>query len=112
MAADKDNLSITDDDRNPNTTGEILKQGLKTYVIAGQLSFAILTPLLIFVVGGAWAVRRFDLPVFFAVIFIMFGILTMIGSLVSYLRRLISIYGKDKKDKHRKYKTDRKDYDY
>ncbi|MCL2086808.1 MAG: hypothetical protein FWH05_04340 [Oscillospiraceae bacterium] len=102
MAANENHLSI------------IMKDKIKlarAYTVFSQISFVVITPLLVFVVGGVWVVRRFELPDVLAAISIVLGIVIMLASLISYLYKLILIYGKDEKDPYRKYKTDRKDYD-
>lgn len=85
------------------------------YAVVSQISFVILTPLLIFIWGGTWLVKQFSLPSWLNVVFILLGIVVMICSAVSYLTNLIKMYDnkKDKPvDKYDHLKNDRKDYDY
>lgn len=82
------------------------------YAVFSQITFIVLSPLLLFIWGGSWLVARFSLPSWLTGVFIVLGIITMIGSLVSYLYKLINRYGTDKKEKYQKVKYDRRDYDY
>lgn len=85
----------------------------KAYVVASQIAFIVLTPLLIFVIGGSWAVDYFSLPGWVELICVFVGIIFMICASVNYLNNLIRMY--DDKEKEKKYshlKHDRKDNDF
>lgn len=82
-----------------------------TYIVASQLGFTILTPLLVFIVGGSWLVNKFQLPSWVLTVLIIIGILTMISGAVSYLYKLIKQFGKDDESKIKLYSS-RKDNDY
>lgn len=71
--------------------------GLTAYAQASQLTFVVITPLLLFIFGGQWLVDRFDLPGWVLVVLILLGVLTMISGLITFCRNLIKIYGKDDK---------------
>lgn len=85
----------------------------KAYVVASQIAFIVLTPLLIFVIGGSWVVNYFGLPPWVELICVFVGIFFMISASVSYLTNLIKMY--DDNEKQQKYshlKHDRKDNDF
>ncbi len=86
---------------------------LSAYAVASQLTFAILTPLLIFIVGGYFMTERFDLPDWVMAVCVVLGIVFMLGSGISYLGKLIHIYGKDNKEAPKSYNaSDENDYYY
>ncbi|MCL2077209.1 MAG: hypothetical protein FWH08_02235 [Oscillospiraceae bacterium] len=92
------------------------------YILVSHIAFVVITPLLLFIGGGAWLSNRLNLPDWCIIIFIFLGIFTMIFSLVSYLWKIIKKYGdgdslsknaKPEQDPfHRSLKNDPKDYDY
>ncbi len=84
---------------------------IKTYTLVSQLTFVILTPLLLFIWGGCALVDLWSLPGWVKIICIVLGILVTVSSTVSYIVKLIRIYDKDDKSKY-KYISDKKDNDY
>lgn len=62
------------------------------YAKVSQLAFVIITPLLLFLGGGSWAVQRFGLPDWVMGICVALAIVFMIGGAVSYLWQLIKMY--------------------
>lgn len=78
---------------------------LSVYAIVSQLAFTILSPLLIFIVGGYFASRHFGWPDWVMGICVVLGIIFMLGGGISYLGKLISIYGKDNKEAPRSYNS-------
>ncbi len=84
---------------------------VKTYTIVSQLTFVILTPLLLFIWGGCALVDALSMPDWIKIICVVLGILVMVSSTVSYIVKLIRIYDKDDKSRY-KYIFDKKDNDY
>ena len=94
---------------------------LSVYIVVSHVSFVVITPLLLFIWGGSWLAKRFNLPDWCIIVFIITGILVMICSLISYLYKIIKKYSYDKSDKsgenednphYKRLKNDRRDYDY
>ncbi|MCL1822900.1 MAG: phosphoethanolamine transferase CptA [Oscillospiraceae bacterium] len=85
------------------------------YVIVSHISFIVITPLLLFIWGGTWLIDYLGLPSWTKIIAVLLGVMVMLASLVSYLVKLIAIYGDLKnppeKPKH-EIKSDRKDSDF
>lgn len=81
------------------------------YAAVSQLGFVIICPLLIFIVGGNYAVSRFGLPDWVMPVCVLVGIVFMLGGAVSYLSMLIRRYGKDSKKTPQVYSS-RDDNDY
>lgn len=88
------------------------KRPLAAYVVASQLAFVILAPLLVFIVGGHYAVEYYDLPDWVMVVFIILGILFMVSGAISHLMKMIRLFAKDDKSKYRRYYSDPRDNDY
>lgn len=84
---------------------------VSVYATVSQFVFVILSPLLIFIVGGFYVTRHFELPQWVMGICVALGIIFMIGGAVSYLAQLIKIYGKDNKNAPKSYSSPR-DNDY
>ncbi len=100
-----DELNTQNEDKKP-------VRPLQAYAVVSQISFIILTPLLLFAWGGSWLVDKFEMPSFMKLIFVLLGVFTMIASLVNYLLKLIRLYGKTKADKYQKYRYDKRDHDF
>ncbi|MBQ9948661.1 MAG: AtpZ/AtpI family protein [Oscillospiraceae bacterium] len=75
------------------------------YATASQLAFTIITPLLIFIVGGYYACKHFGWPDWAMGLCVALGIIFMLGGGISYLGKLIKMYGKDNKDAPRSYNS-------
>ncbi len=71
---------------------------LKAYAVASQFAFAVISPLLLFIVGGYFACRHFGWDDGVMLIFVILGLVFMVCGAVSHLKKLISIYAKDNKD--------------
>lgn len=84
---------------------------LSVYAVVSQLAFAIITPLLVFIVGGYYASRHFGWPDWAMEVCVVLGIVFMLSGGISYLGKLMRIYGKDNKDAPRSYNSPR-DNDY
>ncbi len=84
---------------------------VSVYATVSQLVFVIITPLLIFIVGGYFVTQRFELPEWVMGVCVALGLIIMIGGAVSYLGQLIKLYGKDEKNVPKSYNAPR-DNDY
>lgn len=85
----------------------------KAYAVASQIAFIVLTPLLIFVVGGSWVTEHFSLPGWVELICVFVGIGLMISCSVTYLNKIIKLYSDNEKEqKYAHLKHDRKDNDF
>lgn len=84
---------------------------VSVYATVSQLAFSIITPLLIFIVGGSALAKKFDWPDWAMGVCVALGILVMIASAVSYLAQLIKLYGKDDKKAPKAFGSTR-DNDY
>jgi len=82
------------------------------WAMASQLAFVILAPLLLFIVGGNYVCRKYELPDWAMVIFIILGVLFMISGAISHIMKMIRMFAKDDKSAYRKYLSDPKDNDY
>lgn len=108
----------SDNNDNKKVTEELSKRAKRdnpfsAYAIASQVGFLVICPLLLFIWGGSWLVQRFELPNWLMIVFVFVGIFVMIGSVTSYLYRMIRMYGGDKKpDPGSKLSHDLRDHDY
>jgi len=82
---------------------------VKTYIVAGHLGWLIISPLVLFVGGGAWLVNRFNLPSWLMIVFVLVGLGVMACGVFSYLRQLLNSYDDLKK---KPPPLDKRDYDY
>lgn len=82
------------------------------YAKVSQLAFVIITPLLLFLGGGSWAVQRFGLPEWVMGICVALAIIFMIGGAVSYLYQLIRIYEKRDEPAPKAFTSSIRDNDY
>lgn len=82
------------------------------YAKVSQITFVILGPLLLFIVGGYYIVKHFDLPQWVMGLCVGLGILFMISGAVSYLTKLIKTYEKDEKRAPKAFTSSKKDNDY
>lgn len=83
------------------------------YAVVSQIGFMVIVPLLVFIWGGSWLVERLGLPQWVIAVCIALGIITMISSVGTYLRRMIKMYGENKEaPKISKFHHDVKDHDY
>ena len=65
------------------------KGAFSAYAVASQFAFVILSPLLVFIVGGHYACEYYGLPDWVMVVCILLGVLFMIGGAVSHLMKMI-----------------------
>jgi hypothetical protein len=76
---------------------------VSVYAMVSQLVFVILTPLLVFIWGGYYVTRKYELPDWVMGLCVALGIIFMIGGAVSYLGQLIKIFSKDEKKVPKSY---------
>jgi hypothetical protein len=105
--------------RHKNFTMSKKKQNLlSVYSIVSQLTFIVVTPLLLFLWGGGWLIDRFDLPSWVRVLSIFLAVFTMAAGFITFFRQLIRQFGKDDEALKRKQsetatrRFDRRDNDY
>lgn len=84
---------------------------LSTYAVVSQLAFSIISPLLVFIVGGYFASSHFGWPDWAMAVCVILGIVFMLGGGISYLGKLIKRYGKDNESAPRSF-IGRGDNDY
>ncbi len=83
------------------------------YAVASQIGFIVLTPLLIFVIGGTWLVEKLKWPDFMNVVFVIIGITTMSAGALNYLKKLIALYDNSESGTGAsEIKHDSRDHDY
>ena len=82
---------------------------LRAYIVAGHLGWLIISPLILFIWGGNWLVTRFGWYEWTRIIFVLLGIVVMIGGVAGYSINLLNTYH-DMKEKPPK--VDKDDYDY
>lgn len=73
------------------------------YVTVSQLAFTIIAPLIIFLAGGSYVVRRYSLPEWVMGVCVALALLFMAGGAVSYIGQLMRRYGKDDKSAPKSY---------
>lgn len=83
------------------------------YAIASQIGFLVLTPLLVFVIGGTALSTYMGWPDWVNIIFVAVGILTMLSSCFVYLKKLIKMFDSSESGTGTtEVSHDRKDHDY
>ena len=86
---------------------------LTVYAVASQIGFIVITPLLVFVIGGTWLVDFLGWPGWIKIIFVAAGILTMSFGAMNYLKKLIAMYDSNESGSGTsEVKHDKKDHDY
>lgn len=85
---------------------------ISVYATVSQVAFLVVVPLLFFIWGGSWLIKQFSLPQWLMIVFVILGIVTMVCSVGTYLRRLMKFYDDTKPDENSKLKHDKKDNDY
>lgn len=84
------------------------------YVQVSQLAFVIVTPLLVFLLGGSYVVKRFALPDWVMLVCIGLAILFMISGAVNFIVKTLAYY--EQRDKKKKqpmaFTSSRRDNDY
>lgn len=82
------------------------------YAIVSQVGFMVVIPLVLFIWGGSWLVKRFSLPEWLMIVFALLGILTMVSSVGTYLHKVIKMYDNSKEHKESPLHHDLRDHDY
>lgn len=81
------------------------------YAVVSQVGFMVILPLVLFIWGGSWLIKHFVLPGWLMVVFVLLGIITMVSSVGTYLRKMIKMYN-NKDEKTNPLHHDLKDHDY
>lgn len=86
---------------------------LSAYAIVSQVGFMVIVPLVFFIWGGSWLIDKFSLPSWLMIVFSLLGIITMISSVGTYLRKIIKMYdNKEEREKTSPLRHDSKDHDW
>ncbi len=86
---------------------------MAVYSVVSHITFIVLTPLLIFVVGGTALSDYMNWPEWVDIVLVALGILTMLVSSVGYLKKLIVMFDKAESGVGTtEVSHDRKDHDY
>lgn len=86
---------------------------ISVYAVASQIGFIVLTPLLVFVVGGTALSNWLGWPDWVDIVFVALGIITMLCSAISYLRKLIKMFDNNESGVGTtEVRHDRRDHDY
>ena len=82
------------------------------YANVSQLAFVIIAPLLLFLWGGSWGVKKYSLPDWVMGLCVALGILFMLCGAANYIARLIKFYEKPASKPPRAFTSSRSDNDY
>lgn len=83
------------------------------YAVVSQIGFLVLTPLLIFVIGGTALSAHMGWPDWVDIVFVALGILIMLCSCFAYLKKLIKLFDSSESGAGTtEVSHDRKDHDY
>lgn len=84
------------------------------YAKVSQLAFVIVTPLLVFLLGGSYVVKRFNLPDWVMLICVGLAILFMLSGAINYILKIVHYYEQRDKDKKTPmaFTSSRRDNDY
>lgn len=83
------------------------------YAVVSQIGFLVLTPLLVFVIGGTSLSEYMGWPDWVNIVFVAIGIFTMLSSCFVYLKRLIKMFDSSESGAGTtEVSHDRKDHDY
>lgn len=103
----------TSAEKDRSESGGIEKRNpLTAWAVASQLAFVILTPLLVFIVGGYYVVKWCELPDWVMTVCVVLGVIFMISGASNHIMKMIRLFSKDDKSKYRSYYSDRRDNDY
>jgi hypothetical protein len=87
---------------------------MSVYIVVGNLAWMVISPLVLFIGGGGWLVRRYNWDERIMTLFVALGLITMAIGFAAYVKQLIKMYGDvsppDTKQSSLKY--DKQDYDY
>ena len=83
------------------------------YAVASQIGLIVLTPLLVFVIGGTWLVDYMEWPDWVNIVFVVAGIVSMSAGAMNYLKKLIAMYDSSESGTGAsEVKHDKRDHDY
>lgn len=86
---------------------------IAVYSVVSHIAFIVITPLLIFVIGGTVLVDYLAWPEWADIIFVALGIMTMLTSAIGYLRKLIKLFDNSESGTGTtEVSHDRRDHDY
>jgi uncharacterized protein (DUF983 family) len=86
---------------------------IAVYAVASQIGFIVLTPLLVFVIGGTWLVDALGWPDWLNIVFVAIGIISMSVGAMNYLKKLIAMYDSSESGTGAsEVKHDNRDHDY
>lgn len=86
---------------------------IAVYAVVSQIGFLVLTPLLVFVIGGTALSSYMGWPDWVDIIFVAAGILTMLCGCFVYLKKLIKMFDNSESGAGTtEVSHDRKDHDY
>jgi len=80
------------------------------YVIFTHIAFVVAVPLIFFMGGGIWLAERMGWADWTKIFFILLGVTAMLASLISYIYKLVKMYGGT--DGKPAFKRSKKDSDY
>lgn len=86
---------------------------MAVYAVASQIGFIVITPLLVFVIGGTWLVDKLGWPDWLNIVFVAVGIISMSVGAMNYLKKLIAMYDNSESGTGAsEIKHDKRDHDY
>lgn len=86
---------------------------IAVYAVVSQIGFIVITPLLVFVIGGTALVEWLSLPDWVNIFFVALGIFTMLAGSLRYLNKLIKIFDNNESGVGTtEVSSDRRDHDY
>lgn len=87
---------------------------LSVYVYISQLVFVIATPLVVFLWGGSYVVKRFALPEWVMVICIIAAVVVMLSGTINFVFQIASFFERNEKNKKipKAFTSSRRDNDY
>ena len=88
---------------------------LRVYIVAGHITWLILSPLLLFIGGGGWLVNRFNMSHWWMIVFVLLGLTMMVSGVWSYMKQLLNMFDdlRDNPDNTLSPELkDKRDYDY
>lgn len=87
---------------------------LSVYVYISQLAFVVATPLLVFLLGGSYVVKRFGLPDWVMVICVIAAVVVMLSGTINFIFQIAAYF--ERRDKNKKipkaFTSARRDNDY
>jgi len=78
-------------------------------MVIGNFTWLMLTPLLVFIGGGAWLINKFDWNIRWILLFVILGLVFAGVSVWEYAKKFMTMYDDNKKAPT---KRDKEDYDY